>query len=117
MDVRATSNFLNNSNKPVILRRMTFAGMHLDVECMARVKQATPELHYQIQQAGGVAQIDRVCIISNEEIKRKGWPGPPRRGDLVYLIDERYSASVLSCESRDLFGTDVRHNLSLRGSG
>jgi hypothetical protein len=117
MQLSATFSFLSGSDKPVILRRMTAVGMRLDVQCMARVTVATPEMRYEIERAGGVAQIDRLCIISNTEIEAKQWPGPPRRGDLLYIIDERYSAMILGCASRDLLGMDVRHDLTLRGSG
>jgi hypothetical protein len=74
-------------------------------------------LRYEIERAGGVAQIDRLCIISDTEIQQKQWPGPPRRGDLLYIIDERYSALILGCDSSDLLGADVRHDMTLRGSG
>jgi len=117
MQLSATFSFLSGSNKPVLLRRMTGGGLRLDVQCMARVVTATPEMRYEIERAGGIAQIDRHCIISNTEIEQKGWPGPPRRGDLLYIIDERYSASILGCDSADLLGTYVRHDLTLRGSG
>lgn len=117
MQLNATFSLLGGSNKPVLLRRMTGGGLVLDVLCMGRVTQWTPQVHFQIEQAGGIAQGDRVLIISNEEISRKGWPGPPRRGDMVILLDEGVSTSVLGCDVSDLFGTRVRHDLTLRGGG
>lgn len=117
MQSGATNHFLSNGDKQVILRRMTGGGLYLDVQCMARVVTATPELRFEIEHSGGVAQIDRRCIISNTEIEAKGWPGPPRRGDLLYIIDEGYSTSILGCDSGNLLGEDVRHDITLRGSG
>jgi hypothetical protein len=67
--------------------------------------------------AGGIAQGDRVCIISNTEIDRKGWPGPPRRGDIMVILDEGVTTSVLGCDVSDIGGTTVRYDLTLRGGG
>lgn len=117
MQLAATFRFLSNGDKQVILRRMTGGGLHLDVQCMARVVTAMPEMRFEIEHSGGLAQIDRRCIISNTEIEKKGWPGPPRRGDLLYIIDERYSATILGCDTGDLLGPWVRHDITLRGSG
>jgi hypothetical protein len=117
MDLSATFNFLSNSDKPIVLRRLTYGGMVLDVQCLARVTLFNPQAQFQIEQAGGIAQGDRQCIISNTEIDAKGWPGPPRRGDILVILDEGVTTSVLGCDVSDLGGTRVRHNLTLRGGG
>ena len=118
MQLTATHTFLaTGTHKPVLLRRMSGGGLVLDVQCQARINQWTPQAQYQIEQSGGIAQGDRTCIISNEEIERKGWPGPPRRGDMVIILDEGVSTTVLGCDVSDLFGTRVRHDLTLRGGG
>jgi hypothetical protein len=117
VDLRATFNFLSGSDRAVLLRRLTYGGMVLDVQCQARVTQFVPQGQYQIEQAGGIAQGDRVLVISDTEISEKQWPGPPRRGDIIVLVDEGVTTSVLGCDVSDLGGTTVRYDLTLRGGG
>lgn len=117
MNLGACFDRLALSNSPVILRRMTVGGLFLDVKCQARVTQWTPQVHYQIEQAGGIAQGDRHCIISDKEMTRKRWPGPPRRGDMIIILDEGVSTSVLGCDSSDIHSVTTRHDMTLRGGG
>ncbi len=65
---------------------------------------------YQPQElVGGIVQGDRKVTISNAEIAAAGWPGPPKKGD---IID---GAAVQGCETKHL-GTEVlAHVLWVRG--
>jgi len=120
MDTQALANTLELGGRYVRLRRQTGRGLYIEVRCAARVTKWTPELRLQIEAAGGVAQGDRVCIISNREILREKWPGPPRRGDLVIVEgDDPESGNttmVLGCDSSDVDGITTRHDMTLRGT-
>jgi hypothetical protein len=118
MDTDATFRFLSGFGRPILLRRLTAKGLYLEVVCMARVSKFTPQLHYQIEQAGGYGQGEREVIISNKEIERKQWPGPPMRGDLVVIPEEGWSGIVQGCASNSLpGGIVVRYDINLRGTG
>lgn len=103
----------------ILLRRLSGRGIYLEVRCAARIDKFTPEMLHQIEQAGGIAQGDRTCIISNREIARQRWPGPPRRGDMVIILgangnDE--TTSVTGCDTSAYQGQIIRHDLTLRGN-
>lgn len=62
---------------------------------------------------GDIAQGDQRVTISDSEIAREVWPGPPRRGD-VLLIDGR--AWVLQGSAPQNLGTSVlAHVMHVRG--
>jgi hypothetical protein len=115
MDVNAVANTLERSGNYVRLRRLTGRGLYIEVRCAARVTKFTPEMRALIGEAGGIAQGDRLCTISNREITDKQWPGPPRRGDLVIIEREGNTAMVQGSDTSDLMGVIVRHDMVIRG--
>jgi hypothetical protein len=119
MDADALWRFLTAQGKQVLLRRMTGAGAgFVEVKCFGRVRQGQPGANYQTEQSGGIAQIERVLIISNKEIKEQAWPAPPRQGDVVVMLEDGWTAVVLGCVTSELPGAGTtRYDMTLRGSG
>jgi hypothetical protein len=120
MDIHALANTLERGGRYIKLRRQTGRGLYIEVRCAARVTKWTPEIRLQIEAAGGIAQGHRICVISNREILREKWPGPPRRGDLVIVEgDDEESgntAFVTGCDTSDVDGITTRHDITLRGT-
>jgi hypothetical protein len=118
MDVNATANFLERSGGDRIkLRRQTGKGLYIEVECAARVTKFTPERYAFIAAAGGIAQGDRLCVISDREIAAKRWPGPPRRGDVVIIEGEGNTTLVQGCDTSSVDNVTCRHDIQIRGGG
>ena len=66
--------------QPVTLQRLTGTTTQVrhDVVCQGIVRGYEP-----VQLIGGITQGDRQVAISNAEIARAQWPGPPRSGGPV----------------------------------
>jgi len=62
---------------------------------------------------GSIAQGDREVIISNAEIEAAGWPGPPRRGDIIVI--DGVTTTVQAPDTRRLLAETVGHILQVRG--
>jgi hypothetical protein len=62
---------------------------------------------------GTIVQGDRIVIISNAEIEAAGWPGPPRRGDL--LVMDGVTTTVQAPDPRWLLSETLGHVLQVRG--
>jgi hypothetical protein len=119
VDVDALANVLEQAGEYIRLRRMTGRGLYIEVRCAARITSWTPELYRLIAGAGGIAQGDQVCIMSNREIARRRWPGPPRRGDLVIIEDQPHrfrTATVQACDPSSLDGVICRYDMVIRGT-
>lgn len=120
MDVNALANTLERGGRYVKLRRQTGRGLYIEVRCAARVTKWQPEMRLQIEAAGGIAQGDRICVLSNREIIAAQWPGPPRRGDVVIIEgdgpDVGNTTYVTGCDTSDVDGITTRHDLALRGT-
>lgn len=108
MNLGATAALLARYGEIVVLRRPTSKGLHIDVDCAARVDQFQPH-----ELTGGVLQGDRTVILSNQEIEARQWPGPPRRGDQV-IIGGR-TTTVQGVDTVSIGDRVVRHNLQVRG--
>lgn len=116
MDLNATANLLERSGGSRIrLRRQTGKGLYIEVRCAARVTKWTPEMRAQIAAAGGIAQGDRIVVISNREISERRWPGPPRRGDIVIIEGEGNTTIVQACDTSTLENVPMRHDMTIRG--
>jgi hypothetical protein len=120
MDLDATADKLEEAATDIIcLRRLTGRGCYIEVTCPARITKWVPEMLRQIAAAGGIAQGDSFCIISNREIERRHWPGPPRRGDVVVILGEKNkvtTATVQGCSSSSYQGRVIRHDLQICGN-
>lgn len=62
---------------------------------------------------GGVRQGDRRVILSDAEIARLGWPGPPRHGDWIEIRDRTWV--VQGCDTREFRGQSALHIMQVRG--
>jgi hypothetical protein len=118
VDVDALADALEQAGDYIRLRRMTGRGLYIEVRCAARITSWTPELYRLIAASGGIAQGDQVCIMSNREIARRRWPGPPRRGDVVIIEESprNRTAVVQACDPSDLDGVTCRHDMVIRGT-
>ena len=63
--------------------------------------------------AGLLQQGDRRITISNAEIATTGWPGPPRKGDV--LVVDGVSTAVQGSEAKYAATTVIAHVLWVRG--
>jgi len=104
----ATAAMLARYGESVVLRRPTGKGLHIDVDCVARVDQFQPH-----ELIGGVIQGDRNVILANLEIEVRQWPGPPRRGD--QLIIGGRTTTVQGVDTISIGDRIVRHNIQVRG--
>ena len=69
---------------------------------------------YQPQElAGDIIQGDLSVIISNDEIDRSSWPGPPLRYDRLFR--DGLALNVQSVETRRLGDAIALHVLQVRG--
>ena len=121
MDLDATANKLEEGGSDtILLRRLTGRGAYVQVKCAARINKWQIERLGQMEAAGGIAQGDRICTISNREIEQRKWPGPPRRGDVVVVLGDtaakNTTATVQGCDTYAYQGRTIRHDLTIRGS-
>ncbi len=93
----------------ITLRRLAPRGIRFDVDCMAMVRAFRPnELLADIKQG------DRQVIISNREIAKKLWPGPPVAGDQV-IVAGRTSTLTINPATIRVGSEIVRHTMQVRG--
>lgn len=92
----------------VLRRRVGTTAVFVDITVKGVAQGFRPD---QLQ--AGVMQGDRTVTMSNAEIEATGWPGPPRKGDLL-LIDGQQTA-VQGCETKYLGGAVLAHVLWVRG--
>lgn len=112
MNLDATAAFLEQNGEAIAIRRITGPRTWMEVLCKARVSAYQPD-----EMLGGIVQGDRKVILSNREIEDAKWPGPPRVGDQVILLDQAgLSARVTAAFSSGAFGETARHTLTIRGS-
>lgn len=95
---------IKKEGEPVVLRRPPAPPLNL----IGFVRGYKPD-----ELTGAIDQGDREVRISDVEIAAAGWPGPPRKGDLL-LIDGKPTA-VQSCSSPKLRGRVAMHILQVRG--
>jgi hypothetical protein len=70
--------------------------------------------NYQPQDlVGAIKQGDMLAIVSDAELARSGWPGPPRNGDRLWRRGRNYT--VMGCDTRLLRDRVAMHHLHLRG--
>jgi hypothetical protein len=117
VDPNATASVLRAGGDEILLRRLLGHGLYVEVRCAAHVAQYRPELRAFVSEAGGLLQADRICTISNAEIEDCQWPGPPRRGDIVILLNEgSRTTTVQDVAPANINGEIVRYDLAVRGS-
>jgi hypothetical protein len=112
LNLYATADFLTQNGESIALRRLTGRGVFIEVICKARVTDYAPD-----EMVGGIVQGDRKMIISNREIEEAKWPGPPRAGDQVILLEQNGdTAMVRASYPNRVSGQTVRHTLQIRGA-
>ena len=94
--------------QPVTLRRMV-SGMAVDVTVVATVMGYQPN-----EITGGVMQGDRKAKLSDNEIVAAGWPGPPRKGDIL-MIDGR-TFTAITCDTVKMGSVVLSHTMQVRGA-
>jgi hypothetical protein len=104
---QATADALAAVGSAMTLRRL--GRPPIEVICMGTISGYTP-----LEIAGGIVQGDSKAILSNQEIEAAGWPGPPRKGDI--LISAGHSAVVQGCDTVTVGDVIIRHNLQIRGT-
>ena len=96
--------------QPVTLQRTTGTTpqVRFEVVCRAIVRGYEPT-----QLIGGITQGDRSVIVTNTEIARAQWPGPPRVNDKC-VIDGRQT-NIQACDVRRLHNDIVLYLIQVRG--
>ena len=89
----------------VTLRRAGAA----DVTVIATIMQYKPN-----EILGGIQQGDRWAKFSDTALAAAGWPGPPRRGD-VLMIDGR-TFTAISCDTVKMGNVILSHTMQVRGN-
>lgn len=102
------ADMIQQYGEPVTLRRIT-GGIKFDVTVVAVVRGYQPN-----ELVGGIVQGDRLVIISNREIGRRQWPGPPKIGDQFIIRGK--TATVQGVSTIVVEDTTVKHTLQIRGS-
>lgn len=98
--------------QPVTLQRTTGTTpqVRFEVVCQAIVRGYAP---HELISGSGIVQGDRAVIITNTEIARAQWPGPPRTSDKC-VIDGRQTA-IQACDVRRLRNDIVLYLIQVRG--
>ncbi len=109
MNLEIVADMIAQYGEPVTLRRTVQNGIKFDVTVIAVIRGYSPD-----ELVGGIVQGDRMAIISNREIARRQWPGPPRQGD--QLIIRGKTATLQSAAATIVVGdTVVKHTMQIRG--
>lgn len=98
--------------QPVTLQRITgpSSQVRFEVVCQAIVRRY--ESHELIS-GSGIVQGDRSVIITNAEIARAQWPGPPRTSDKC-MIDRKQTV-IQASDLRRLRNDIVLYLIQVRG--
>lgn len=101
--------------QPVTLTRTTLGPNNQVVpfsleNAMAQVRGYQPH-----ELTDTIMQGDREVTMSDVEIQRRQWPGPPRTGDVIAFADGT-RARVLAAARVTVGATTVKHVLQVRGS-
>lgn len=108
----ATADAIDQVGQAIMLRRVTAIPgnktIPFDVVLVGCVRGYQPH-----ELTGTIAQGDREVTISDREIVRRKWPGPPVRNDEV-LIDGKV-ARIEAVNTQNLGSTIVRHTMQVRG--
>lgn len=111
MDLQATANVLELIGQTATLRR--FVGRlqgRQDVTVKVQI------IAYQAAElTNNIAQGDQHGIMSNREIAARGWPGPPKRGDLLILANG-VTKTIEACDPLTVGEIPYRYDLQLRGA-
>lgn len=102
------ANDIADVGQTALLRRLAPHGIHYDVTLKAversyTLRELTPQ----------IAQGDREVRISNREILDRQWPGPPRRGDQIWL--QELLCQVMGVEVVLIKDEVVMHIIQARG--
>jgi hypothetical protein len=89
-------------------RRIGTSNTFNDVSVLGLAVGYAPE-----ELVGGITQGDKRAILSNAEIAAAGWPGPPRRGDILVIDGQPYT--VQAPDPRWIGAGYVGHVLQVRG--
>lgn len=110
MNPDEVGDMIQRYGRPITLRRLAPNGIRFDVTVTAIVRNYAPT-----ELVGGIAQGDRKVIISNREIERRQWPGPPRDGDQC-IIDGK-TTTLKAAPATVKIGDDIiKHTLQVRGA-
>ena len=108
MNFNIVTNMIDRYGEQVTLRRLTH-GIPFDVTVKARVQGYSPD-----ELVGGIAQGDRMVIISNREIAERQWPGPPKQGDQI-IIRGKTATLQAAAATVVVGGVTVMHTMQVRG--
>lgn len=107
-EARAIAAMRRQRGSSVTLRRMV-SGVAVDVTVVATVMGYQPN-----EITGGIMVGDSKARLSDDDIAAAGWPGPPRRGDILMIDGRTFTAISVSTEK---MGTAVlSHTMQVRGS-
>lgn len=108
----AVADAIEAIGQKITLRRNTLAphnaSVSFDVQVWATVRGYTAQ-----ELTDTVAQGDREVTISNRDIARRQWPGPPTRNDML-LVDGQ-TARILAVNGSNLAGVVVKFVMQVRG--
>jgi len=112
VNLDATADMIDKYGQPITLRRTSAHGIYFDVETMAMI--TVPKRLLLNELVDGITQLNQRVTISNRDIERRQWPGPPRRGDQI--IADGVTTTILEDPDTTQIGEKiVRHDMWMRG--
>lgn len=110
MNVDQVPNAIRKVGKRGVLRRIVVGGRHRTVQLQHLT--ATYQAHEMV---GGVLEGDQKVFIGNTEIVNRSWPGPPIRGDQIFIPQTGKTGTIQAVETKHLGEEIAMHILQVRG--
>lgn len=103
---------IEKHGEPITLRRVLLRPTpDADLAVKARVlRQGKPD-----DLANTVSQSDRVIVVMAEDIAASEWPGPPVKGDKIFLRGRALTITAVDDDKRRVAGVLIAYELTANG--